>query len=381
MPRPHGRSSQRGRFIVASLFLLLLLAAGALLGYGWLKNNYEAAGPAGALTRIEVTPGTSLRSVLAHLQADGLMRNARAVQWYLRLRAEHPRVQSGTYEIPAHASAEADLQLFAEGRVVLEQLTVVEGATFADFLEVLAAAPHLQHTLKGKSVAQVMAAIGHGGENPEGRFFPDTYRFAANTPDTTILTLAYEAMQRELAAAWQSRSSALALQDPYQGLILASLVEKEAALKSERAAIAGVFVNRLKKGMRLQADSTVIYGLGADYDGSIHARDLQTDSPYNTYTREGLPPTPIALPGRDSLLAAMQPEDTGALFFVATGAGDGAHHFSARSRSTTRRCSLIWHGCAARGTPLHSARPRRAASRSIVERGPLHNARRHRGGR
>ena len=328
MPRPHGRSSQRGRFIVASLFLLLLLALSAVLGYGWLKNNYEAAGPAGALTRIEVTPGTSLRSVLVHLQADGLMRNARAVQWYLRLRAEHPRVQSGTYEIPAHASAEQILQLFAEGRVVLEQLTVVEGATFADFLEVLAAAPHLQHTLKGKSVAQVMVAIGHGGENPEGRFFPDTYRFAANTPDTTILTLAYEAMQRELAAAWQSRSSALALQDPYQGLILASLVEKEAALKSERAAIAGVFVNRLKKGMRLQADSTVIYGLGADYDGSIHARDLQTDSPYNTYTREGLPPTPIALPGRDSLLAAMQPEDTGALFFVATGAGDGAHHFS-----------------------------------------------------
>ena len=220
-------------------------------------------------------------------------------------------------------------------------------------------------------------------ENPEGRFFPDTYRFAAaGTPDTTILTLSYQAMQRELAAAWQSRGSALPFQDPYQALILASLVEKEAALKSERAAIAGVFVNRLKKGMKLQADSSVIYGLGADYDGSIHARDLQTDSPYNTYTREGLPPTPIALPGRDSLLAAVQPEDTGALFFVATGAGDGAHHFSRTLEEavTTRRCRRIWHGCAARVTPRRRVRPPPAAPRSTREPGALHHARGHRGG-
>lgn len=173
-----------------------------------------------------------------------------------------------------------------------------------------------------------MAALGHPGEPAEGKFFPDTYRFAANTADSAILTLAYEAMQRELAAAWQSRRAGLPLETAYQALILASLVEKEAALKSERARIAGVFVERLKKGMRLQSDPTVIYGLGDKYDGSIHTRDLQTDSPYNTYTREGLPPTPIALPGRESLVAAVQPEDSGALYFVATGLGDGAHHFS-----------------------------------------------------
>ena len=320
--------TERGGVLATLLVLLILAGIAAGLGYRWLKNNFEAPGPGTTLERLEVTPGTSLRSVLAHLQAAGLLKDARAVAWYLRLKGEHPKVESGTYEIPARASPEQILQLFIEGKVVLEQVTVVEGATFADFLAVLAAAPHVQHTLRGKSAAEVMAALGHPGENPEGRFFPDTYRFAAGTADTVILGLSYEAMQRELTSAWAARSNGLPLNDAYQGLILASIVEKEAALKSERAAIAGVFVNRLRKGMRLQSDPTVIYGLGDDYDGSVHTKDLQTDTPYNTYTRDGLPPTPIALPGRESLLAAVQPEDTGALFFVATGAGDGAHHFS-----------------------------------------------------
>ena len=323
-----GQGRERGGVLSTLLLLLVLAAIAAGLSYRWLKNNYETAGPGTSLARLEVTPGASLRGVLTRLEAAGLLRNARAVGWYLRLRGEHPKVQSGTYEIPARASPEQILELFTEGKVVLEQVTVVEGATFADFLAVLAAAPHVQHTLAGKTPAQVMAALGHPDENPEGRFFPDTYRFAAGTADTVILGLSYDAMQRELASAWAARANGLPLDGPYQALILASLVEKEAALKSERAAIAGVFVNRLKKGMRLQSDPTVIYGLGDEYDGSVHTKDLQTDTPYNTYTRDGLPPTPIALPGRESLLAAVQPEDTGALFFVATGAGDGAHHFS-----------------------------------------------------
>jgi UPF0755 protein len=324
------RATARARGAVLATLLVLLVLAGiaAGLGYQWLRNNYEAPGPGTTLERIEVAPGTSLRSVLMHLQAAGLMRNARAVAWYLRLQGEHPKVESGTYEIPARATPEQILQLFIEGKVVLEQLTVVEGATFADFLAVLAAAPHVQHTLKGKTPAEVMVALGHPGENPEGRFFPDTYRFAAGTADTVILGLAYDALQRELASAWAARSNGLPLQDAYQGLILASIVEKEAALKSERARIAGVFVNRLHEGMRLQSDPTVIYGLGARYDGSIHTRDLVTDTPYNTYTREGLPPTPIALPGRESLQAAVAPEHTDALYFVATGLNDGAHQFS-----------------------------------------------------
>jgi UPF0755 protein len=256
------------------------------------------------------------------------VRHARAVEWYLRLKGLRARVQAGQYEIPAHASPAQILELFAQGKVILEELTVVEGATFADFLQGLEQQPHLAHTLAGKSPAEIMTALGHPGQSAEGEFFPDTYRFADGTTDLVILGLAYDSMQRALDAAWQLRRPDLPFDTPYEALILASMVEKEAALKSERARIAGVFVNRLRKGMRLQSDPTVIYGLGARYDGTVHTRDLLTDTPYNTYARDGLPPTPIALPGREALLAAVQPEETTALYFVATGLNDGAHQFS-----------------------------------------------------
>jgi UPF0755 protein len=312
-----------------ALVLLLMCGAAAAAAWLWLQHEYQAPGPSTGAARIEVDPGASVRSVLARLEADGSVRNARAVEWYLRLHGLKPRMQSGAYELPAHASPAQILTLFAEGKVILEQLTVVEGATFADFLEALEQHPRVLHTLDGKSPTDIMAALGHPGLSPEGQFFPDTYRFAANTSDAAILALAYDSMQRALAAAWEIRSPDLPLTTPYQGLILASMVEKEAALQSERALIAGVFINRLRKSMRLQSDPTVVYGLGATYDGTIHTRDLLRDNPYNTYTREGLPPTPIALPGRESLLAAMHPATTAALYFVATGLGDGAHHFSA----------------------------------------------------
>ncbi|MBS0578679.1 MAG: endolytic transglycosylase MltG [Proteobacteria bacterium] len=323
------RIPARGRGLIGTLLVLVLLGAGALLlGYHYLVQQYRAPGPAAQAARIEVAPGSSLRSVLARLQAQGVVANARAISWYLKLKNQQVRVESGVYEIPAHASPEAILQLFAEGRVVLEQLTVVEGATFAEFIALLDAHPAVAHTLRGRTPGEVMAALGHPGELPEGRFFPDTYRFAARSSDAAVLTLAYDAMQRALDSAWESRAPGLPFSDPAQALILASMVEKEAALKSERALIAGVFIERLRKGMRLQSDPTVIYGLGAAYDGTIHTRDLQADNPYNTYTREGLPPGPICLPGRESLVAAVHPEESGALYFVATGLGDGAHHFS-----------------------------------------------------
>jgi UPF0755 protein len=315
----------------------VLLAAGAvvlaigLAAYGlgqWLSHEYRAPGPAAVASRIEVPAGASLRGVLRRLEAQGTVRDAAAVSGYLRLHGEQPRVQAGAYEIPAHASPEEIIRLFVEGKVILEQLTVVEGATFADFVSLLEQSPDVGHTLAGKTPAEIMAAIGHPGENPEGRFFPDTYRFAANTSDAAILEVAYQTMQRLLAASWSERAAGLPFDTPYQALILASMVEKEAAREPERARIAGVFVARLRKGMKLQSDPTVIYGLGPKYDGEIHTRDLVTDSPYNTYTRAGLPPTPIALPGRGSLMAAVHPEETGDLYFVATGLGDGAHQFS-----------------------------------------------------
>jgi UPF0755 protein len=312
----------------AGVALVVLLVVAATVVHDRLRREYLSPGPAAAPSRIQVAQGASVRAVLTRLESEGVVHSARAVLWYLRLLAEHPSVQAGTYEIPAHASPEQLITMFEEGRVLLEQLTVVEGSTFAEFLELLAHEPDVTHTLAGKTPGEVMAALGHPGENPEGRFFPDTYRFAANTADTVILGMAYEKMSEALAAAWSARSPKLPFDTPAQALILASMVEKEAQLKSERTRIAGVFVARLRKGMRLQSDPTVIYGLGAKYDGQIHTRDLLTDTPYNTYTRVGLPPTPIALPGRESLLAAVRPDETGDLYFVASGLGDGAHHFS-----------------------------------------------------
>jgi UPF0755 protein len=322
------RAHRTGFLAIGAIAALAIVAAVATAAYLWLQNEYRSPGPAASAMRIEVAPGASLRSVLGRLEAQGSVRSARAVEWYLRLHALQPRVQSGAYELPPHSSPAQILELFEQGKVILEQLTVVEGATFADFLSALEQHPRVAHTLRGKAPAQIMAALGHAGAPAEGEFFPDTYRFAANTTDLAILALAYDSMHRLLETAWAARRPGLPLETPYQALTLASMVEKEAQLKSERARIAGVFVNRLRAGMRLQSDPTVIYGLGTSYDGTIHTRDLLRDTPYNTYTREGLPPTPIALPGRESLMAVVQPEETGALYFVATGLGDGAHHFS-----------------------------------------------------
>jgi UPF0755 protein len=330
--RSPARQQGRGRLAlllaIGAIVPVAIVAALASAAWLWLQSEYRSPGPATTATRIEVAPGASLRSVLGRLEAQGSVRNARAIEWYLRLHALQPRVQTGAYEVPPHASPAQILELFEQGKVILEQLTVVEGATFAEFLSALEEHPRVTHTLRGEAPAQIMAALGHPGEAAEGEFFPDTYRFAANTTDLAILALAYDSMQRLLKSAWTSRRPGLPLETPYQALILASMVEKEAQLKSERARIAGVFVNRLRAGMRLQSDPTVIYGLGASYDGTIHTRDLLRDTAYNTYTRAGLPPSPIALPGREALMAAVQPEESGALYFVATGLGDGAHHFS-----------------------------------------------------
>jgi UPF0755 protein len=179
-----------------------------------------------------------------------------------------------------------------------------------------------------RSDADIMRALGEPAVHPEGQFFPDTYRFPRGTTDLELLTIAHRRMQDELRNAWAKRAADLPLASSYEALILASIVEKETALERERAQIAGVFVERLRRGMRLQTDPTVIYGMGLSYAGNIRRADLSRDTPYNTYTRPGLPPTPIAMPSRESLQAAVQPDVTGALFFVATGAGDGSHYFS-----------------------------------------------------
>jgi UPF0755 protein len=288
----------------------------------------HAAGPHGQSLQLVVKPGETVRGVLADLEELGAITDRRAIEVQLKVRGS-PQIKTGRYEIPAHASPEEILKQLADGRVLLESLTVVEGWTFADMRRVVEAHPGIRSTLKGKSVPEFMAAIGHEGEHPEGRFFPDTYRFAEGTSDRELFVLAYRKMAESLEAAWARRVQGLPLADPYAVLTLASIVEKETGLASERPRIAGVFVTRLRRNMRLQTDPTVIYGIGESYDGNIRERDLRTDTPYNTYTRGGLPPTPIALPSREALEAVVNPLETGDIFFVATGIGDGSHVFSA----------------------------------------------------
>jgi UPF0755 protein len=317
------------RTALSLLLLLVLLAAAAWLawfGLGWQMNL-----PAASMQpmRVQVAPGSSLRSTLLALQQQGALRHAHLVELYLRLHGPAPRLQSGTYELPPHASAREVLDQLINGRVVLESVTVVEGWSFAQMRTALDAHPAVGHQLRGLSSQQLREALGHPGEAAEGRFFPDTYRFAAGTSDRRILERAYERMRAELDAAWSGRAPDLPLANPDEALILASIVEKETGREDERPKVAAVFVNRLRLGMRLQSDPTVIYGLGEGYDGHIHSRDLETDTPYNSYTRSGLPPTPIALPGAAALQATLHPAASDALYFVATGNGDGTHQFSA----------------------------------------------------
>ena len=313
---------------ITILLFVLLMAGVAFATYRWATNEYTSSGPLQQAVRMEVAPGSSVRGVIRQLGDRGIIEDPRAVALYLRTRGLHPNIKAGTYEFAAGASPAQIFKMLEQGAVVLEQLTVVEGSTFAELRRALEKHPSVTSTLKGKTDEQVMAVIGHANELPEGRFFPDTYRFAARTTDADILRLAYDSMARVLAQAWEQKKEGLPITTPYEALTLASIVEKETGLASERPRIAGVFTTRLRTGMRLQSDPTVIYGIGAKYDGDIRTKDLSTDTPYNTYTRGGLPPTPIALPGRESVMAVVHPDETGDIFFVATGDGTGAHHFS-----------------------------------------------------
>jgi UPF0755 protein len=220
------------------------------------------------------------------------------------------------------------LSLLSSGQVLLHSITFIEGSTFGDVRNALVAHDAVRNDNANRSDQDIMRALGEPDVHPEGQFFPDTYRFPRGTTDLELLAIAHRRMQEELRKAWEKRTPDLPLAGPYEALILASIVEKETALERERAQIAGVFTERLRRGMRLQTDPTVIYGMGVAYAGNIRRVDLSRDTPYNTYTRTGLPPTPIALPGLESLQAAVQPDMSGALFFVATGAGDGSHYFS-----------------------------------------------------
>jgi UPF0755 protein len=248
-------------------------------------------------------------------------------EWKLLMRLEPHVYRSGEYQLEAGMGPREVLAELASGRVIQHRLTLVEGWTFRQLARLLDSNETLQHRFTVSDPAQwpdLLSVLDI--EHPEGWFFPETYQFTRGDSDLDILTRAHRAMRAELEQAWSTRAEGLPLDSPYDLLILASIIEKETALDSERGQIAGVFTRRLQKGMRLQTDPTVIYGLGEAFDGDIRRRDLQADTPYNSYTRNGLPPTPIAMPGRASLRAAAQPEAGETLYFVAD--GKGGHTFS-----------------------------------------------------
>lgn len=277
---------------------------------------------------LEVRRGSSLTSVAGELSAAGMLTHPRVLSWHGRLTGEAGRVQAGEYRLEPGVTARSLLQQLVSGQVLLHALTILEGWTVLELLVALAENPAIEQTLSVESPEELARALGLDMSHAEGWFFPDTYRFPRNTADTEILMLAHELMREKLAEAWAGRAPETNLANPYEALILASIVERESALTSERPQVAGVFTRRLERGMRLQTDPTVIYGLGSDFDGNLTRRHLTTDTPYNTYTRKGLPPTPIALPGEGALQAAVNPDDGSALYFVATGRDDGSHVFT-----------------------------------------------------
>jgi UPF0755 protein len=310
----------------------ILALAGIAAWLGW--RHYERQwlhSPVAALTApviFEVPSGASLGAVARELHEAGLLDRPRT---WLRhgIRAGlATRIQAGEYRLLPGTTPATLLDQFAAGDVILHTLTVPEGWTFRQALAALQSHPRVRVELANLTDAQVLARLGIREKHPEGLFFPDTYRFARGTSDRSLLLQAHARLERELEDAWMIRAADLPLGSAYEALILASLVEKETAAADERPLIAGVFVNRLRMGMRLQTDPTVIYGLGGRFDGNLRRRDLEADTPYNSYTRAGLPPTPIALAGRQALDAATRPATTRSLYFVATGLGDGRHYFA-----------------------------------------------------
>ena len=307
--------------------------------YWWLHQPLDL-GPEPLELAIE--PGTTPRGVARDVVAAGVKTDARLLYAWFRVSGQDRAIKAGNYEIPPGTTPISLLQKLARGEEALRALTLVEGWNWRQVRQALAKEEQLKHDAAALTDEALMAQLGRPGVAPEGRFFPDTYTYAKGSSDIALLRRAMHAMDRQLEAAWAQRAADTPLKSADEALTLASIVEKETGKASDRGQIAGVFVNRLRVGMLLQTDPTVIYGLGEKFDGNLRKRDLQTDTPWNTYTRPGLPPTPIAMPGKASLLAAVQPQATRALYFVAK--GDGTSHFSASLEEHNRAVNRYQRG-------------------------------------
>ncbi|MGI8560156.1 MAG: endolytic transglycosylase MltG [Luteimonas sp.] len=326
--------STKSRFkrVLGALFVFTALLAGAFAYWGYTRYSGFADRPFAGLEAgdsVVVERGDSFLRVLARLREAGVA-DGHELEWQALAKqlGAAGRIQVGEYALDPGTTPRALLTRMRDGKVVSYRFTLVEGWNIRELRAALARATPLRQTLAALDDAALMAAIGREGVHSEGRFLPETYHYTSADSDLDVLKRANADLEKALDAAWESRADGLPLKNREEALLLASIVEKETGIAEERGQIAGVFTRRLQNGMRLQTDPTVIYGMGVAYDGNIRRRDLETDTPYNTYTRDGLPPTPIAMPGVDALRAATRPVPGDTLYFVAVGDGSGRHVFS-----------------------------------------------------
>jgi UPF0755 protein len=317
--------------LIAVLGAPVMLAAYAL----WYANTPVRVG--GLPVEFEIPPGTGLRGAARVLERAGIEVQPLPFELLARATGRATAIKAGNYELARPASPRQLLDKLTRGEVAQAEITIIEGWTFGQLRAALDASPMLRHDSAGMADADLMRRLGAAGRHPEGMFFPDTYLFARQSSDLAVLRRALHAMQRHLEEEWQRRAQDVPYKDSYEALVMASIVEKETGRAAERDQIAGVLVNRLRIGMALQADPTVIYGLGESFDGNLKRVHLTTDGPYNTYMRRGLPPTPIALPGRASLRAALRPARSNALYYVSR--GDGSSEFSRNLEEHNRAVS------------------------------------------
>lgn len=327
--------------MIRTFILFILLVVIALGSGGFWIYQYRLNAPLPLLNDWHYTlrANTNLSQVAMDLMEQGLLDYPSALTWVTlaRIRQEAHKIKAGEYAVSVGTTPQEFLDILISGKSVQYSLTIPEGWNFRQLMTAIHKHPNLRHTLKGLDDKAIMEKLGIPNQHPEGHFYPDTYLFPNRFSDIEFLQRAYRKMEKELTKAWNKRQKNLPLKTPEEALILASIIEKETGVAKERREIAGVFIRRLQKDMRLQTDPTVIYALGETFDGNIKKSDLKMDSPYNTYVNKGLPPTPIALPGRKALEAAVNPAKGKALFFVAKGNETGEHHFSA---------SLSEHECA-----------------------------------
>ena len=309
------------RFFFAAVLASAAAFGGA--GYAWVHHPLELTASS---VDLSIEPGTVAREVAIGVADAGVAVNTTLLYWWFRVSGQARQIRAGSYELAPGTTPASLLQKLVRGEETLRAVTLVEGWTFRQVQEALRRAEQLRPDSAPYSAQGLMEKLGKPGLAPEGRFFPDTYTYAKGSSDIAVLQRAMRAMDRKLLAAWEQRNPLTPLQNPDQALTLASIIEKETGVPADRAMIASVFNNRLRIGMRLQTDPCVIYGLGETFDGNLRKADLLRDTPWNTYTRNGLPPTPIAMPGKAALWAAVQPAQSKALYFVAR--GDGSSQFS-----------------------------------------------------